>query len=149
MAKTTTAANACNGSIYLDNAAGVLTDISGSSNSVTISITDDFGTASVFQNEWPIRKQCGKDASFDLKVVFSTTATEAYQILKNWKLASPEGTRTLNIYVPSKNVGSDKWVAEVYIESMEIPMDRGEAGPIMVSAKLLPDGAVTCVVNAT
>lgn len=141
MAQTTTHVNACDASIWLDNSAGTLKDISGSSNSITMNFTREVGELRTFQVKWPVRLGCGKDATFTLRAVYSTATDEAMDILKNWYFAGDPGSRSLHVYIPDKNVGSDHYYGEVTIASFNFNADPTEPGPIAVEAELLPDGA--------
>jgi hypothetical protein len=148
MPQTTTAINACDAAIWLDNAAGTLIDISGSSNSINMDFDNELGMLRNFGSRWPIRLECGKDATFALTAVYTEAATEAVNILKNWFFNTP-GNRTLKVYLPDKNVGSDVYSGEFRLEKLSIPAESGKADPIMVSATLRPNGAVTLTTNAT
>lgn len=147
---TSTAINACDVDLFLENASGTQVAIGGSSNSVDINFDNEIGEYMTFGHQWPGRLECGKDASFTINVVYSSAADEGFDIIKNWyHTAGKPGDRTLQIYVPDKNVGSDYWLAQVKIANYSFTADRGEAGPIMVSAELLPNGAVTHSVTGT
>lgn len=150
MAETTTALNACDVSVWLDNAAGTLKDISGSSNSMTLNFTKNNGSLQVFGTKWQIRLSCGKDATFTLIAVYSSATDEAADILKNWFFAANEpALRTLKVYIPDKNVGSDVYSGEFVLESLDVPASSGEAGPIQLTAVLKPSGTVLLTTNAT
>lgn len=149
MAQTTTYVNACDASVWLDTAAGTLTDISGSSNNIVMEFVQVIGELSTYQQKWPVRLSCRKDATFTLTAVYSTAANEAVDILNNWFHASTPGLRTLTVYVPDKNVGSDKYSGEVVLESLSIPVTADEASPIPVTAVLRPSGAWTYTASAT
>ena len=149
MTQTTTYINACDASIWLDNAAGTLKDISGSSNTIQAEFTQVIGELSTFQQKWPVRLSCRKDATFTLGVVYSTATDEGMDVLKNWYFAATPGLRTLTFYIPDKNVGSDKYSGEVVLESLSIPSTADEASPIPVTAVLRPSGEFTLVSNAT
>lgn len=140
MAQTTTKVNACDVSIWLDNAAGTLTDISGSSNGVDMEFTREIGELRTYQSKWPVRMGCGKDVSITLRAIYSTAADEAADILRNWFFASDPGSRTFHIYVPDKNVGSDHYYGEVTIGDMSFSPDPTEPGPILIEANLMADG---------
>ncbi len=141
MAQTTTHVNACDASLWLDNVAGTLTDISGSSNSVTMNFTREVGELRTFQVKWPVRLGCGKDAEFTLRAVYTTAADEACDIIRDWFFANDPGSRSFHVYIPDKNVGSDHYYGEVTISSFQFSADPTEPGPIAVEAVLLPDGA--------
>lgn len=149
MAQTTTHVNACDVSIWLDNAAGTLKDISGSSNKVSMSFTREIGELRTFQTKWPVRLGCGKDAEFTLTAVYSTATNEAMSILKAWYFADDPGLRSFHVYIPDKNVGSDHYYGEVTIGPLSWDADPTEPGPIAVEAKLLPSGAFTWTTATT
>ena len=140
MAETTTPINACDVSVWLDNAAGTLKDISGSANSVNMEFESNIGELRVFVTRWPVRLQCGKDATFTLIVVYSTAADEGMDILKNWFFGTATGARSFHVYIPDKNVGSDHYYGEVVLENLSWPVNAGEAQPIPVTATLKPSG---------
>lgn len=143
MALTTTAISSCNVSIWLDDDAGTPQDISGSSNSVSLEFTLNLGEVNAFQNQWPVRQECGKNASIDLEVLYTEAADEGFDVLKTWYFADNPGRRTVTIYMPDKNVGSDKFECEARLESLSWTAEAGSPDPIMVSASILPDGELT------
>lgn len=149
MAQTSTAVNACDVDIWLDKVGGTETDISGSSNAISMNFDHDVKPFRTFGSVWPKRQECGKDASFTLTVVYSPTADEGLDILKDWFFAASPGARTLQVYIPTKNVGNDYYSAEVRIQSLSWSMSPDEAGPIMVQAVLVPDGEVTVSISGT
>lgn len=147
--RTTTAINACDVGLWLDNAGGTLVDIGGSSNQVRTNLYHDIGKFNVFSNEWPGRLECGKDATVTLQIIYSSTVDEGWDVVKTWFFTNPPGARTLSIYIPDKNVGSDHFSAEMMLSALNWTSSRGEAGPILVTATLLPDGDVSHTVAAT
>jgi len=149
MAQTTTAITACDASIWLDKLAGTPVDVSGSSNSVALNFSQNLDAQYTFGSRWPRRFACGKDAAFTLVIFYTSTADEGFDVWKNWFFAAVPGTRTLTIYLPTKNVGSDRFQCEVHLESADIPATAGEGTPVMVTLSLLPDGEVTHSVAAT
>ena len=149
MAETTTAINACDVKVWLDNAAGTPTDISGSTNACSMEFENNIGELRVLETRWPLRLSCGKDATFSLVVVYSTAADEGSDLLKDWFFSATVTARTLSIYVPDKNVGSDKYSGEVVMENFSVPINAGEAQPIPVSCNLRPSGTWTLTTNAT
>ncbi len=148
MAQTTTAINACDASIWLDKSTGVLTDISGSSNSLNMDFDNELGMLRNFGSRWPIRLECGKDATLTLAITYTTGTDEAVSILKEWYFNNP-GRRSLKFYLPDKSVGADLYAGEFRLEKLSIPTEAGKADPILVTATLRPDGAVSWAVNAT
>lgn len=141
MGQTTTAINACNVIVDLDNAAGVPVDISGSSNTASLGLTRQVGSANTFDGDYPIRIECKKDGSLALSVIYTRVATEALTLLRDWFDAG--GRRTVAIYPAGKDTGEDYFSAEWRIEGLEIPLDASDANPVVVSATLVPDGAIS------
>jgi hypothetical protein len=149
MIMTTTGYNACDVSLWLDNPAGVLTDISGSSNTINVSFTKDMARKDAFGSVWGHRYECLKDCKVQLNIICSETNSEAWDLLVDWWFAQPSGKRTLTWYQPDKNVGSDKFSGEFRIQDLGENMEAGKAEPIGPVATLLCDGEVTHVTNAT
>jgi hypothetical protein len=149
MALTTTSVNACDASVWLDTLAGTSTDISGSSNNVSLNFTLNLGEIKAFGSRWPVRRNCGKDCTATLSVLYSTAADEGLDVLKDWFFSSAPNSRTLKVYLPDKNVGSDLYSGEFQLESLDIPVVANEATPINVTASLKSDGEVTLTTNAT
>jgi len=150
MPATTTAINACDVAVYIANAAGVLTDISGSANKVDLAFSQEVGNFRVFGDKWMRRLACAKDATMSLDVVYTTTADEGLDLLRDWMLGASSGTpRAFRVILPQNAVGSDSYEGSVIISSLSIPIDASEAGPIMCSAELMPNGAITHSVTTT
>lgn len=148
MSQTTTAVNACDVAVWLDDAAGILRDISGSSNVVTINFDNDLGEVQTFGSNWKIRLECGQDASFEIVAIYTTTTNEAVDILKNWFFGT-RGDRSLSIYIPDKDVGSDHYSAEVKLDDWEFSASHDDPGPIAVTMRLLPNREVTWTTAST
>lgn len=142
MAQTTTAVNACDVVVNLDNTAGTLVDISGSSNEVSMDFNNSLGEFRTFGTEWPVRMQCGADATISFNAIYSTTASEAVDILKDWFFTDRD-SRTIRVDIPDSSVGSDRYTFEVYLETMSVPVAVEEPAPILVSATMKPTGEVT------
>jgi len=149
MPQTTTAVNACDASIWIDNASGVLTDVSGSSNTINMSFAEQVGAVRNFGTRWEILLTCGLSAKFGFTAVYSTSATEAKAILLDWFFNKPGTNKTLKVYLPKKDVGADVYTAEVKLVTMPITVQAATAEPMQISCELQPDGAVTWVTNAT
>ena len=142
MAKTTTAVNACDVSIWLDDVLGTARDISGSSNSFDVTLEQVIAQFTVFGDHWPSTLCCGRSGSITVNVWYTTAANEAVDILKNWYFGAdpvPCELRTLSWYIPDKNVGSDYYTTEVRLASASFSPSRDEAGPIAVTLELLPE----------
>lgn len=142
MVQTTTQINACDAVIKLDSAGGALTDISGSTNSIDMELTNEVGEARTFGNRYMIRMECGKDASITFRAIYSTAQAEAMALLKDWYFTT-FGRKTLTIATPNGDPGSDLYTFEVYLESLSFTLDPSEAGPTIVEASLKPSGEFT------
>ncbi len=141
MTRTTTAIAAIDCIVKLDNAAGTPTDISGSSNSVNLSMKAGVGQFRAFGGQWPSRLVIGKDADLRLEVVYSTTADEAVDLLRDWFFGGDDSARTLQVDVPDGSVGSDRYSGEVVLESLDIPLSAEDDEVVTVTAELKPDDA--------
>jgi hypothetical protein len=142
MAQTSTARNSCNVKIWIDNGAG-LVDISGSAASAELSPASTIGEFVVFGSTWTGRLVCGKDIPLSLEIVYSTAADEGYDIISNWWWGGDyDDPRAVRIQIPDNLAGSEQIDGNFVLENFTIPLDRGEAGPIMVSVSLLPTGEV-------
>ena len=149
MSQSTTVFSACDVSVWLDDVNGTPVDISGSSNSVTLNFEHEIGQYIAFGGRWPNRLECGKDASFDITVLYSLTVNEGADVLIDWFFASPPGDRTVSFYFPDKDVGSDHFSAEVKIEHMDFSGAAGSGDPVEINARLLPNGEVTHTTAST
>ncbi len=150
MAETSTAVNVCDAAIFLDNAAGVPTEISGSMNQFVLTYTNQLGEYRTFEGCWMRRLECGKDGGVTINAWYTRATAESKQLLVDWFFTGCQsGLRTLSVYIPNKNVGSDMYRAEFRIESLEIGGDVTNASPAPVTVVLKPDGAVTHTVAAT
>jgi len=107
------------------------------------------GELQTLESQWPVRTECGKDCTVSLTVVYSTATDEGWDVLKNWYFATSPTARTVTLYLPDKNVGSDKISGEFRISELTVPVSAGDANPIAVSATLMSDGEITLVTNAT
>lgn len=143
MTVTTTAVVATNCVIKLDNASGSPTDISGSSNRVELSLEHGVGEFRPFSTQWKSRVVVGKDVGVTLNVIYSTTADEALDILKDWFFGGDDSARTLTIQVPDGSPGSDQYEGEFVLMSAPIGLDSEADEVVMVSAELRSHGEVT------
>lgn len=142
MAQTTSAVNACDAVVSLDNGDGIPYDISGSSNEVSMDFNNDLGEYKTFGTRWRGRLECGSDAAIKLGIIYSQTDSEGFTILREW-FFNERGSRTLTVDIPDSNVGGDRYTMEVFLEKMSVPATADEAGPIMVSCDLKPTGTVS------
>lgn len=142
MPASTTAVNACDVVIWMEDNGGNLVDVSGNSNNFSLDFNRDIGEFKPFGSKWRTRLDCGKDASLSLDLVFTTTLAEGLQMLQDW-FFNGSGAREFNIDVPDSNPGSDRYEGDFVLESFNIPGDSSSADPIVCSASLKPDGQVT------
>lgn len=139
MPTTTSAINARDVVVYLDNDVGSLVNISGSANEISIKMGNAIGDFNVFTDKYTYRTEGVQDISVDMTVVFTKVSAEAVDMLRLWK--SQGGNRTIQINVP---VGSgtltDRYQGEVFWESLDIPLKADEAKPIMVKCSMKVSG---------
>lgn len=148
MAQSTTSQNACNVQIQLADENSLLQDISGSSNEASMEFDNTLGKIKVFGTEFPIRLQCGKDASISLKSLWSTALNEARDILDEIEFGSG-GRRLMRITIPNGSVGSIMYHGYVQLEKYSIPIKADDANPILISADFKPTGNWNMVVRAS
>lgn len=141
--QTTDAINGCNVVLELDNTSGVLTDFSGSSNSVELSFDREIGEFKSFASLWKGRIPCGKDATIKIKVIMSQNTGELSYNLLDWWENQPSARKTFRATMPDGSSGSDRFTGEVVLKSMPIVAAADDADPIMIDAELMPDGAIT------
>lgn len=150
MPRTTTARNACDAALWADNASGTPIDVSGSMNQIRMTFTNELGEFRVFGAEAVQRLCCGLDGVFEIDVWYTTAASEGRDLFLTWQFGATRCTpRTISVYLPDKNVGSDHFSGEFLIETMDIVADRGDAAPMPITLRLLPDNGINRVTNAT
>jgi hypothetical protein len=151
MAQSTTYSNACDVVLRADNASGVLTNISGSSNSATLSLQRTLGELTTFEGEWTIVTSCKISGTISIGAVFSTSLTEARETLEEWIWRDGGGApiRTVQINIPDDSIGSIRYSGEATIESYELPVDASSADPIAITAQLRTSGTWTRSVIAS
>lgn len=149
MPQTTTAISACDAAIALDSDAGVLTDISGSTNQVELEFTNNEGTAHTFLGDFPIRKLCGKDCNGTITVIYTTTADEAWDLIKGWYHVYDGAARTLRIEPQGVGSGYDRYEGEFVLLNYSHPLSSSDAGPITVTANIACDGEIYLLETGT
>lgn len=138
MVMTSTVINACNVVIRLENESGQYVDISGSSNEIIMDFDNDLGEYKAFGNRWKGRLECGSDATFKLKILYSTANNEAMDNWKSWYFGT-RGHRHIQVNLPDEAAGSDRYEADVFCETANgIGGSAENAGPIMVTISLKP-----------
>lgn len=144
MATTTTHFTAEDVVFHLDNAAGTLTDIQGSSNSVSVNSTR---TATAKVNVFggsPIVGVGARTYSISAKIILSTATDEAWDIVKNWWFGSSHTVaRSFQIDSPDATSGSDRYTGECKLVDLPILYTAGEGKPIELEFTLEVDGDLT------
>lgn len=141
MPQTTTAVNACNVVLTVDDENASPLDVSGSTNGVTLDFTRDQAEATTFAGAWKIRLECKKDAALSWRALYTQDDGEALGLLKEWFIVG--GDRSVQVDIPSGAGGEDRYAGEFKLASLNIVANSGDAGPIPVVAELRPNGAVT------
>jgi len=143
MAVTTTALVATNCVIKVDNAAGTLVDISGQSNKAEIQFNNSVAEFRPFSTQWNMRVVVGKDAPVTLSGVYSGNDAEALGLLRTWFFGGDDSARTVEIYVPDEDPGSDIFSGEFVLSSLSVPLDSEADDYVRWTAELQPTGAVS------
>lgn len=141
MAATQTAFNACNAAIIAADNLGVDHDISGTVNKVEVSLTRDVKDYVVFgdANHW--RLSCKKDGQVTIDIVASKDTFGGLNILSDWY--DRGDFRHFRAMAPSSAIGSKSVEGYFLVTDLKMPMDAADAGPIMISATLVPNGPIT------
>lgn len=149
MTTTQTEIVATNCVIMLDNAANVLTDISGSSNKITVKFDNALAEWHTFGTQWKSRRVVHKDGPLSLSGIYSTSATEVMQLIENWFHAGNDSPRSVMIYVPDTGVGAFTLTGEYVLETYSFDLDADADDVVRGSIELKPDGSVTRATNST
>lgn len=139
MTQTVSHINANDVSVWLDNDAGTLTDISGSSNSAALAFTRMVHSLRLQTSNWPIRQAENKDMQLNLKFVYSMADGEAMDLLSEWWLSG--GLRTFRILM-SYDGGSDYYTGEAILQSYSADAVPTNPAAILVDAVLWSSGGV-------
>ncbi len=145
MTQTTTQINGCDAVLKIDNAAGNLADISGSSNSISIERLNQVGDGvRTFGSRFKVRAACGKDANISVKILYTADGAEALALLNDWYENHNEDSRSLRLDMPDSDPGSDRYDFEVFIESFRFDVEAGNSDPILCEVAFKPTGTFTC-----
>lgn len=146
---TSTEIVATNCEIWLDNAANVLTNISGSLNSVSFTPTNGVAEWHTFGTQWMQRRIVHKDMPIAINAVYTTDAAEAAQLIENWFFGGNDSPRSLKIYVPDSEVGAFTYTGEVVLVDYNPNADAEADDVVRLTINLAPDGVITRGTNAT
>ena len=152
MAQTTTAVNACNAVIKIDKANMAAIDVSGSANAVQLRFTNRYNQWKHYDSDKQTRVLIGQEIQADITVLYSTADDEGLDILRSWCLGTLSGTdaRTLTVYIPDDDEGSDYYQAEMVPINWGTGLDADGAGPIEVSVSFRStDGYTVSQVTTT
>lgn len=142
MAQTTTAVNACDVVIKLDDENGLPQDVSGSSNEIKMSFMKKTGELQTFGGDFPVRLACGRDAEFSLVGVYTLAINEIRDLINEWYFGTDTpALRTLEVNIPDNSPGSDRYYGEVVLDSFDFTASSGDASPLKLNATLKPSGA--------
>lgn len=142
MAQTTVAQNACEVVLQVDNLAGTLTDLSGSTNQTSMSFSRQVAETHTFDGDWAIKKSCKKAVSLSIQALYTLSDVEASNLLEDW-FHNDNTSRSVQIDVPNASGGSFRYTGEFILESYDLPLSAEDAGVILMSFALSNDGAVT------
>ena len=140
MTQTTTAVSACGAVIEVDNTGGTPVNVSGAANKAELSLNRQIGSAFTFEGSSPVRVECKKDGTLKLTILYTTANDEGFDILADWYDSG--GSRTVGIWPSGVNTGHRYFTGEYLVQDMNIPLDVSSPDPVMVTATLLPDGAI-------
>ncbi len=143
MVQTNTQISACDVVIKAQTTEGDMLDISGSSNSVNIRFLQPTGQLRTFGSRFFIRQQCGKDAEVAISAVYTTSDREAMEWLKDWYFNHPSTSRKVEVYAPDDEAGSDKFTFTLFLEDLSVPLESGNADPVLCPANFKPTGEFT------
>jgi len=121
MAQTSTQVSACNAVVRLDDSSGTLRNISGSTNRVVLDFDHELGDYRAYGSPWPKVLDAGKNATFALTVLYTTTNNEGLDILKQWYHAASPGARTFWVEIPDSSIGSDRTMARCALTANCLP----------------------------
>ena len=119
-------------------------------NQATMTFTNELGEYRVFGAE-AVKRLCGgSDGVFELNIWYTTAGSEGRDTVFTWYFGVTRCTpRTVTIYLPDKNVGSDALSGEFLMESMDVTADRSDAAPLPISVRLLPTAGIARTTAAT
>ncbi len=145
MTQSTTVVNGCDIVIQIDEEAGTLLDISGSSNELAMVFALNSELWRSFGSRYPGRLNCGKDMTGTLKIVYSPTVSEARELVEEWYHTSNGAARSFQFDLPDSSVGSLRYSGEIIMDggyNIE-NIVAGEAKPIEITFNFAASGEIT------
>lgn len=147
MAQTTTAISSNQSVIKVDNASGSLTDISGTTTTVTIEPDREAKETFTFGDENAITTVGKTTTTIAVEIVYSSTTTEGSYLIESWfygTAAVSKGSRSIQIDIPDSNTGSRRFTGEVKLSKPPtIELDASKAEPLILQAEFMGDGPIT------
>ena len=141
MAQTTTALNACNNVIEIDDAGGTPQDVSGSTSKFDANFDKQLGEAYTFEGTDPIRLTCKRNATFNISAMYTRDGTEARALIESWYQTG--GLRTVSLYPEGQVNGARFYQGEFHLKSFKFSGDASDANPMMMDCEIVPSGAIT------
>lgn len=148
MAQTTTAISSNQSVISLDvTAGGTLTDISGTTTTVSIEPDRESKETFTFGSESALTTVGKTSTKISVEIVYSSATAEGAYILEAWfygTAAVSKGSRTIQIDIPDSSTGSRRFSGEVKLSKPPtVELDSSKAEPLILSAEFMNDGAIS------
>lgn len=133
------------GVFSIDNASGVLTDVTNGVESATINVTKNVGGYHTLGDAWQLTIEGGKMWTASLSIINETGTGNASEILSAWAVAANGSTRTMQFDMPDSTTGSIRYSGETRMPSNNgIQTGTGGSGdPAKSTVELMGHGALT------
>jgi hypothetical protein len=137
------------GVVYLDNAGGTLTDVSGQGATCALSAENAVGSYFVLNSRYQKTLDGGVSWSADLEII-AETGTNGYSLIRDWFLSATGGARTFRFDQPDSTTGSQRYEGEVRLASVNglLSAQAGAGEPVRLSVRLVGDGPLTASIVA-
>lgn len=132
----------CDAAIVIDDLALSPTDVSGSANMASVRATKNVGTYWKAYQDHPTRYVLYEDATVDLTVLYSSSTSDAFGILREWadQSVTDSAARTVNVRMIESGTYQHNFYGEMILTSFEFTLTAGEGGPVLVSVSLQSSG---------
>lgn len=148
MPASTTIASGHKSDVRVDNAGGTLTNVSGSTNQWSATMTNTNGKFFTFADSWQRVTDGGKSVSLNITALYSPTTDEGADLFLTWYATDPSGVRTVQIDYADAS-GAKRLTGEFAIDSATSGATAGQGGPAQVQATLASHGAPTITTTTT
>lgn len=134
--------SACDALVVVDALDLTPTDVSGSTNSVTVNVSKGVGTYWKANQNYPTRYVLNEDMAIDLVVLYSSSTSDAFGLLREWadQNVADSDARTVNVRMIESGTYQHNYYGEFILTSFEFSITAGEGGPVMVSASFENSG---------